>query len=149
MVDFPFPEDVGEDPREALADFVVAVRDFLAEFVFSNQDPRGEPLFVEELLAPMRLGFEETMQDFDRLTGRAIEIPEERIREHGLFGSPLRFKFSAVKYRVSQFRSLGGGGLFRWVLDTIEGILDSIIDAAGTGGAIKEIKEAIRNSTKE
>ena len=142
-------EDVAENPREALAGFVAAVRDFLAEFVFSGHDPNGEPLFIEELLGPMRLGFEETMPDFDMLIGRAAEIPEEKIREHGLFGSPLRFKFSVVNHWVSQFKSLGGGGLFRRALVTIEGVLDSIIDAAGTGGAIKEIKEAIRNSTRK
>ena len=149
MVDFPVAENVLDNPRPALSQFVAAVGDFIAEFVESGQDPKGEPLFEETLLDLMRRALAETGPVFGMLAGRAAELSDDSIREHHLFGDSLRFKFGVVNHRVAQFKERGSTGLFRWVMDTIEGPLDSILDAAGTGGAIKELKEAIRTSTKD
>ena len=148
MVEFPFPDDVSDNPRPAISQFIEAVRDFIAEFVESGKDPTGAPLFEEALLDLMRPAFKETMPAFDALLGRTTELSDESIGKHALSGDSLRFKFSVVNHRVAEFRQRPNVGRFRWVLDTIEGVLDSIIDAAGTGGAVKELKEAIRNSTK-
>jgi hypothetical protein len=147
--DFPRAGDISGDPKPWLVQFIGGLEGFIDEVVRSGTDRNGQDLFVQNLLASMRLAFNQSRPAFNTLRTRIAEMSDDRINEHALSGDSLRFKFAVVNERVDQFRTHGGVGLFRRALDTIEGLLDSIIDAAGTGGAIKELKEAIRNSTKD
>lgn len=67
---------------------------------------------------------------------------------HGLSGRPLRFKLKVVDSISNGWdRARGQGTVRGWLkrlLDAIDAILDSIIDAAGgVGGLVKEFKDAI------
>ncbi len=79
----------------------------------------------------------------------AIErIPGASLQNHGLSGRALRFKFSVLDHIGSQWERFQGQFSVRdWlkrIIDAIDAILDSLIDAAGgTGGLIKEFKDAL------
>lgn len=147
---FPTTSDFHKSDRDLLLQFLQAFRELLGNVVETGRDPRGSELFAMELMAPMRSAFSEVQDHFGRLQSAVREgLPPERIAEHGLSGQQLRFKLATVSYRAQRYLQLGGFFRFQWLLDTIEGLLDSIIDAAGVGGAIKEYKEAVRNAGKD
>jgi hypothetical protein len=76
------------------------------------------------------------------------KVPESQLKHHGLVGSAARFKY-AVLARVSKSWRRWQGQLtaragFRSVLEAVDAVLGSLIDAAhGSGGLIKEFKDAI------
>lgn len=80
---------------------------------------------------------------------RAIpKIDPETIRQHGLKGRPLRFKFHVINTIANQWESLKGElsirNWFKKLIDAIDALLDSLIDATGGVGAlIKEFKDAL------
>jgi hypothetical protein len=146
---FPRADSVpASDPRVLLSQFVEGLRDFIGGLVGTGTDHKGEFLFEQNLLQPMSLAYNETMPAFGTLQGAVAVLSDDRINDHALSGDSLRFKLAVVNEWVDRFINQGGVGFLRRALDAIEGLLDSIIDAAGTGGAIKELKEAIRNSIK-
>ena len=148
MEEFPTSAEFDHDDKALMQQFVGALWDLLIQLVERGTDDRDRLVFEEGLRILMLPALLDTKPEFDRLGGAIAEISPESIERHGLYGDPLRFKLAVVRHWYDAFRGVGGVGLLRRLLDALEGLLDSIIDAAGTGGAVKEIKEAIRNSTK-
>ena len=146
---FPSVNDFGQTDRNLLISFLNAVYELLAQAVETTRDPLGGELFVEELIGPMQAAFPELREYFGRVEAAVRELPNVRMIEHGLTGPQLRFKLAGVSYRDGIYRQLGRIFHFKGLLDTLEALLDSILDAAGIGGAIKEFKEAVRNSTRD
>ncbi|HLI13374.1 MAG TPA: hypothetical protein VKY65_17410 [Alphaproteobacteria bacterium] len=146
-VDFPVYE--GGDSRRALGAFVIAARDFLAELIETNRDPRGQSLFHEELLLEMRAAWAEAYPEFERVARATRELGEAQIRDHGLYGAQLRFKLTVVRFLYGRYLQLGGIGPLRRVIDAIDTLLKSILGALGAGEGIKEIKEYIEYSLED
>lgn len=145
-----FP-DGGEalSSRDLMKRFLDAVRDLLLGTVSSGRDSKGTELFFPELLPHLRDGAGNLEGHVSRLKEAVDGIPADHIEDHALDGPELLMKIRIVRFFADRFAALGGVGPFRRLLDTLESLLDSIIDAAGTGGAIKEFKEFVRNSTKD
>lgn len=145
----PFPtgyeEDVGH--VKLLQEFLRGLYELLQDVIEKGADNRGQPIFHEELLGPMREAFEELGDHFQRLHVAIPKTPKERIFDHALRGRQLSFKLRVVRFFADRFALTGEPSPLRKLLDTLEGLLDSIIDAAGTGGAVKEFKDFVRNST--
>ncbi|MCU7806123.1 MAG: hypothetical protein KZQ96_23365 [Candidatus Thiodiazotropha sp. (ex Lucinoma borealis)] len=92
---------------------------------------------------------------FDIAEGSALElldaIPKielKAIRQHGLKGHPLRFKFHVINTIANEWEFNKGRlsirAWFKKLIDAIDALLDSLIDAAGgAGGLIKEFKDAL------
>ncbi len=84
-----------------------------------------------------------------RLQAAIPEIPDGALKEHGLLGLPLKFKLSVADTVGRRWdavkRNLNVREWFARIIDAIDAILDSLIDAAGgAGGLIKEFKDALR-----
>ena len=129
--------------------FLDALRDLLLGIVKEGRDRQGQELFFPELLPLLRDGLGNLDNHVDRLKSAVGEISEERVADHALEGAEFRMKIRIVRFFSDRFERMGGVWPFRRLLDTLEGLLDSIIDAAGTGGAIKEYKDFVRNSTRD
>jgi hypothetical protein len=143
------PEFSGEgDPRAILIQFVREVQKFLAELVQSNTGPRGESLFHEQLLSPMRAAWAEVQAHFPEVAGRIRDLPDHQIINHGLGGQQLRFKLAVIRWFYGQYLSVGKGVLKK-LIDIIDDLLKSIVEASGFGGAIVEIKDFIKDSVEE
>lgn len=140
---FPGPSD-----HERLQQFICWVHDFLGDIVEFGRSPTGQEIFAEELLEPMRAAWSDVESDFHRLSNSVADIPPERMREHGLIGSQLKFKLATVTWRWRLFQARGRTPLFRRLLNTIDTLLNSILSAVGSGTAISEIKDAIRDASK-
>ena len=79
---------------------------------------------------------------------RAIQdVPEPILVEHGLVGAAARFKYNVMATvsrgwgKLRRHFTIGGG--FRRVIEAIDAHLDSLIEATGAGGIIKEFKDAL------
>jgi hypothetical protein len=139
-----------ENPgKPELAQFLWNLRTF---FAFVLEDGRFG--FLWERSPGLRDLAQETFR-FDVAEGAGIdldraipEIPTQRLRAHGLVGRPLKFKFRVLASIAGQWENLRDGlsvrAWFRKVVEAIDAILDSLIDAAGgAGGLIKEFKHAL------
>ena len=147
-----FPEFGGGDegPRGALVSFVRAVHDFLAELIQSNRDRQGQHLFLEDLLRPMGRAWQEVEQQrYFADVERGIErLTDGQLRDHGLFGWQLAFKLAVIRFFHQRYLA-AGKGILRKLLDIIDDLLKSILEAIGGGGAIAEIKDFIKDSIDE
>jgi hypothetical protein len=75
-------------------------------------------------------------------------IEENRLRQHGLLGRPVKFKFRVLDSIGRQWNRVREQFSVReWlkqIFEAIDAILDSVIHAAaGAGGLIKEFKDAL------
>lgn len=137
--------------REELQLFVRNVRSFLG-FVLENQNDFS--YLWEESPGLLDLAWE-TFR-FDIADGAGLEldyairdIRPEKLRQHGLEGRPLRFKFKVLDSIGNQWEKVKGQfsvrEWFKKIVEAIDAILDSLIDAAGgAGGLIKEFKDALK-----
>ncbi len=148
MLDFG-AEAKRRNDRQRLVQFLKAVHEILDRLVKTGKDPTGKPLFVPELQELMDAAWTEVVPVFWDTEKAIQDASEERLGGHGLFGKQLDFKLRVVDWLSGRFQALGGAKLLKRLLQAIENLLDSIIDAAGTGGAIKEIKEAIKSSVMD
>ncbi len=143
-----FPRFSGKgDPRSTLVHFMWAVHKFLDELVRSNRDPTGRPLFWKQLLKPMRDAWREAEQNhyFSDVESRIRKLTSEKWREHGLYGRQLAFKLAVIRFFLTRYQSIGKS-ILRKLLNIIDDLLKSILEAVGGGGAISELKDFIKDS---
>jgi hypothetical protein len=89
----------------------------------------------------------------EELRAAIRDIPERALVQHGLIGRSAVFKYNVLatvslgwgrrrRGRIRRLFTVRGG--FRRVVEAIDAVLASLIDAAGgAGGAIKEFKDAL------
>ena len=141
--------NVAEPGRAELKQFVVDVRESLA-FVLDS----GDFAFLWEGTPELRDEARETFSadvaehGVPALIGAVDDIPQAALLSHGLSGRPLRFKFRVLDFIARHWghvrQQLSARDWFKKIIDAIDAILDSLIDAAsGVGGIIKEFKDAL------
>ena len=139
-----------ENPgRAELSQFLEGVNHFLG-FILEN---RNDFDFLWENAPELHdLAWDTYQYDILQGAGRELEIvipeiPPENIRRHGLEGRPLKFKFRVLGALDRLWNDLGGLSIREWfkkIIDAIDAVLDSLIDAAaGVGGIIKEFKDSL------
>lgn len=140
-----------EDPgEEELIRFVRNVRSFLG-YVLENNESFG--FLWEDDPELHELALDTYRYDIAEGSGLILDhvipqIPKAQLVAHGLSGRPLKFKFRVVGSIDAKWKKLKGQlsirEWFKKMVDAIDAVLDSIIDAAGgVGGIIKEFKDAL------
>jgi len=144
------------DPgRNELSAFTRDVESFLG-FVIDSPDDFGFLWENDPALLPMA---RETLREDVPRAGASLRdvipsIETRRLEAHGLLGRPFRFKLNvlaSIARRWEQVRGrLSVRGWFRQMVDAIDAILDSLIDAAaGVGALLKEFKDALASLAPE
>lgn len=92
--------------------------------------------------------FRDIVDHVGELQSAVPEIPERSLYLHGLLGRPLHFKLRVLDSIGRRWESVRDSLSIReWlkkIIDAIDAILDSLIDAAaGIGAAVKEFKDAL------
>jgi hypothetical protein len=145
-------------PRE-LIEFTRGVETFLA-FVLEQQDD-FDFLWDEE--PELRLLARGTFEnDVRPAAGRMRDVigkvPGALLDQHGLRNRPLKFKLRVLNNIANRWRRiqeqfkagtlkrmLAAREWFKKIVEAIDAVLDSLIEAAGgAGGLIKEFKDALR-----
>ncbi len=139
---------VQEPGKKELRQFVDAVFDFL-NFVL---DHPGDFEFLWQGREELRLLASETFLGDVReiggseLRGAIRNISQQTLQSHGLSGRALRFKLKVVDSIATMWGSVNGLGIPGWlkrVIEAIDAILGSLVEAAHAGGIIKEFKDAL------
>ena len=138
------------DERERIQQFLNDVRALLAAVIETGQDPRGNRLIRDpDVLREVRAAWADSRQYFEAAHRAVAEAPDQRLREHGLYGNQIGAKFTVTGRHWTRFMNIGGGRLFRKLIDVIDDLLDSILQAIGASGAISEIKDLVKNATDD
>lgn len=145
-------EPVG--PREAiefLVQFVEWLEGFfyeVAENRFDDDEAAGGPLFhatqiefLPEVLAEM-----DRDGHFKRLREAIAGADPQALHAHGLYGAQLSWKLSNINFSLTRFIEERSASLLERLLDSVDALLDSVLGAVPGGSAVKELKEAVRNS---
>jgi len=134
--------------RPELQSFVDRVIKFLHlvleddEFAFLWRD-------APELRSQARETFDRDVVESARDLRNAIpQIADAILVQHGLIGRPARFKFRVLNTVANLWErvrgQLGVGKWFKRIIEAIDAILGSLIDASGgIGSILKEFKDAL------
>ena len=87
---------------------------------------------------------------FDDVMSEINKVYDDKLDDHGLLKSiDLDFKLKVPEFLYERFKLCGGTALLKRLINSIESLLKSIIDAAGIGGAIYELKDSLKMSIEE
>lgn len=134
----PINDDDAATSRYFLKRFLSDTIVFLRRLALEEND-----VFIAEMREPLRLAwndFEETF-DIEFAFGRIDAISNADLESHGLYGNQLAFKLSTIDFWLAKF-NLNKGWLKK-LLEAIDNLLESLLEAAGLKGAIKEIKKGM------
>ncbi|MCB1925512.1 MAG: hypothetical protein KDJ27_17515 [Gammaproteobacteria bacterium] len=140
-----------EESIEYHANFIVWLHTFFRE-VLENIDEIDEqtdaPLFEAEQIAYFEEALEEMEGDdhFENLHELVSAMDPRQAFVHGLYGSQARWKYFNINFSLTRFLEQRTAALFERLLSSIDALLDSILGAVPGGSAVKELKEAVRNS---
>jgi hypothetical protein len=146
--------ELENEAKKYLGGFLGETLDFLKMLAYEGVDAEGRPLFVEKLLPEIRKAWEEFQEDFNVKNAQDAQelvnkIPGPVLQSHGLYGGQLRLKLSAISSWRERFLGKRTKKLLLRLLDAIDTLLDSLMQAAGIDKALKEIKDILRNSIDE
>lgn len=136
-----------EPGEEELLKFVDAVLDFLN---FVIEDPSAFQFLWQRQPALRPLARETFRGDVREVGGSELRNAIPRIdsqtrRSHGLSGRALRFKLKVVDSIAGMWGVAGLNipGWLKRLIEAIDAILGSLVEAAHAGGIIKEFKDAL------
>jgi len=140
-----------EETVEYLQQFIVFLHDFFHQIEESTDEideQTGNPLFESQQIGYLSEVLEEVDEDqhFNQLHELVSNMDPRMAHAHGLYGSQFRWKISNINFSFARYIEQRSAALFERLLSSIDALLDSILGAVPGGSAIKEVKEAIRNS---
>jgi|LGOV01.1.fsa_nt_gb hypothetical protein len=143
--------ELENEAKNCLGEFLCETLDFLGLLVREGVDAERRPFFVETLLPEIRQAWEEFRNDFslEKAQDLVKKTPGSVLQSHGLYGSQLKLKLSVIASWKGRFFKKRTKKLLLRLLDAIDTLLDSLMQAAGIDKALKEIKEILRNSIDE
>ena len=146
----PKPLKFNEDEaKQILIQFINDAYKFIARLV---QDEKLYftvfPNTPGELYGSCREAWEELPQSFtvEEAAEQIIKADGRLLVKAGLFGAQLKFKLAALRHRMSQWARIINRPVSKVaykVLEAIDTVLDSLVQALGVGEALKEVKDVL------
>ncbi len=135
------------EAKKKLKKFLSDTVTFLGKLV-ANEDY----LFVEELRPKIKEAWNEFIADFNIEDAKTSinNMSSETLELHGLYGKQLDLKLSIIDFWREKFKLTGilddqKKKFLKRLLETIDALLESLLESAGNKGAVKEIKECLKN----
>ena len=146
MIGYDYSE-TAED-RALLLGFVDYAADLIRQMIFEPGEIPEPIQLVPGLDAYLRAAWEETQPEIGRMRQRIRTVQNYRLERSGLTRRSLRGKLYVLKYWVGQAVE-GIAGAFWHVLDNLNSIFESILNAVGAGDALRELKDLFHNGRKD
>ncbi|WP_442577552.1 hypothetical protein ACSBOB_18420 [Mesorhizobium sp. ASY16-5R] len=148
--------DAGTD-IERLDRFLVELENFLTDVVKTGEDSRGTKLILKRLMPAMQNAWNAVGESpanqatarFANLRNRLKDTSSQTREDHGLTGSSLKFKLDVISHWTGVYNLFGGSRWFEKIIDLIDTLFESLIDAVGAGGALAELKDFILGCVDE
>ena len=140
----PPPDESPAAGRLACQNYVAWVQGLLQALL---HDEEYSEQFDQNLRALAQQAWGDVVPRFADVIGQLGDGPNEPIVQHGLYGRQLCLKMTVVHRRLTQW--FAGVAHLRHLLKVVDDLLDSILAAIGAGGAIKEFKKAVEESTTD
>lgn len=141
------PDEAGKY-LEAFVEWLEGFFYQVSENRFDTDEAAGGPLFhasqiefLPEVLAEM-----DRDGHFRRLREAVAGADPRELFAHGLYGTQLSWKLSNINFSLTRFLEERSAALLERLLDSVDALLDSLLGAVPGGSAVKELKEAVRNS---
>src|SRR5271157_844194 len=143
----PITPQLADQARRDMFSFIMRVLTFLNEIISEPTGPEG-PLVLEEMIRPLQRAWAEFQKDFnvEAARERIFSMHDQVIQDHGIYGEQAGCKRKLVDILLEKFNGNKTRKALLWLLDAIDTYLDSITDAAGVSGALKEIKKLLRST---
>jgi hypothetical protein len=140
-----------QDAKEKLETFLKDTYDLLKELVYEGIDEEKRPFFIEDLSNSIHAAWEEFEEDFkiEHAVAQIQQTDAKRLQASGLYGQQLDLKLSVVEIWKNRFLNRRIKKILLKLLDAIDTVLRSLIEAIGMGHALEEIKDILRNSIDE
>lgn len=133
-----------EDDREALVDFLIQVKRFIWSIAFDHYLDQYEWASFEDddltVFQEAALEYRES-GNFELLISRVIQMSDRRLALHGLTTRQLFAKRTMIRRGEQRFLDRPSGRLFRRLLQAVDVLLDSILNAVPAGTALSELKD--------
>jgi hypothetical protein len=140
---FEFPE--GRDPRQNLISMVLGLQRLLWFLAESRWKDDRNPLLIPTVYhQPLIDALRELDPHYGNLIEKTERLEDGSLDDHGLRGAQLRVKLHGIRDSFAKFFSNPIKGALKTLLEAIDVALDSLIQATGVGGAVKEIKDCIK-----
>lgn len=140
----------GDSGKESLKAFLSETMRLLCNVVYSDDVMRklfGKDQYIAYLAKET---FEQDVKPaVEKMMSAVDRMKEEVLQLHGLLGLAASFKLEALKLNARRWRRYSGqltvGKTFIALFQAVDVILDSLIDAIGTGlgGLVKEFKDML------
>lgn len=137
---FEYADDADLDDRDKLVRFLDDVDDLLSRLAVRGEDVRGNEVVPREILPTVEPAWNAVQPDLEKAQNRVLASDDAELRAHGLTGAQLAFKLTAIEYVWRRYLESGAVQLLQRVLDVIDEVLKSILDAIGISGALDEFK---------
>jgi len=143
--------------QERLKAFVKAVDELLSTTIKSGSWELSEPSLKTklrldtEVLDAARAALDEfhQQQQIQKIVTSIDQASTSVLSSHGLNGAQLQFKLKNVEHRERRFRFRPLAGPLRRLVQAIDTLLDSILDALHIGKALKELKDGVFDATED
>ena len=135
----------GAKPAEQLSTIVLQLEELLSQLM---ENPEFDEYFYGDVRQSMCKAWKSVAPRFEAYAAAVQEAAESDLATHGLTGDELEFKVEAINFVARRFFKLGELSTLsrrkKWLrklLEIIDKLLKSILDAVPGGGAISEYKD--------
>jgi len=152
-----FETKEGAPARYLLSDFVRSVHHFLSVIITGGYEQlpdirqrtglRLDDGAIE--LAQKALWEFDQQEQLERALNAVESASDDDLELHGLTGAQLQFKLTAVQIRERRFLRFPVFGTLRRLIQAMDHVLDSVLDAVGASGALKELKDIVFDVTED
>ena len=88
-------------------------------------------------------------EELTQLHDDLLEADEMRLKEHGLLGAQLEAKRHNILRWYDRLRATARAWILRRLIGASSALLDSILDALGVGGLLREFLDLLNDSIEE
>ncbi len=126
--------------------------DAFPSFLRETVDQTLEGRFVDpNMLSYLRAAWKEILAtgELERLSTSLRDARETILAQHGLLGAQFEAKRRNIERWYDRFAATARGWILKRLIGAVRALLDSLLDALGIGGLLREFLDVLNDSIEE